>query len=547
MKHLVDAIIMNCSGILEIDLKRDRYRTCKEYAPLRQIIPPEGSYKDLCQKVLFADTLDRKDLPPDYMPFVELGAASADYYSCYVPLRSGGEKHDLLFSFFPDNKNGFAYLLIREHLPGFSETTSSRAKEYAYDANFLYSMVVDLDDGICRSVRVPELDFRNTGVSVHYKDWSSRILPAIREEYREAFSKYTDPAYIRAELSEPGDIITFDIQMTVLSGECIWTRHTISRTPAEAGTHFQFLYTVQNIDRDKKEVATQINQIEERSKYDTLTQAYTRKQIEELLKKAAADPSGSVCSLICFNLKNLEDIYASYFHQVTDQILATFSAFLKRVLPKDVLIGRYMMASFICICPDTTLEGAEALANMVLSRHQTVHYTPVSGLGLAIGVAELIPGEKVGPLLQRIDKTIISALEKAGDSIVTERDLRADAFARNSDAILNKIESELHRNYAENLTLKELADRYYMNSAYLGQLFARRHGISFNQYLRNIRMSHALFLLTHTDKFIYEIIEEVGFSNITYFNKHFTELYGMPPAKYRKLHAQKNKVTGEKI
>ena len=122
---------------------------------------------------------------------------------------------------------------------------------------------------------------------------------------------------------------------------------------------------------------------------------------------------------------------------------------------------------------------------------------------------------------------------------MTERDLRADAFARNSDAILNKIESELHRNYAENLTLKELADRYYMNSAYLGQLFARRHGISFNQYLRNIRMSHALFLLTHTDKFIYEIIEEVGFSNITYFNKHFTELYGMPPAKYRKLHSQK--------
>ena len=40
------------------------------------------------------------------------------------------------------------------------------------------------------------------------------------------------------------------------------------------------------------------------------------------------------------------------------------------------------------------------------------------------------------------------------------------------------VEKEIKENYAANLTLKGLSEKYYVNSAYLGQLFRKKYGLS---------------------------------------------------------------------
>ena len=95
-------------------------------------------------------------------------------------------------------------------------------------------------------------------------------------------------------------------------------------------------------------------------------------------------------------------------------------------------------------------------------------------------------------------------------------------------------EEEIKKNYASNLTLKDLSEKYYVNSAYLGQLFRKKYGCSFKDYLNKKRIEEAARLLRKTDMKIYEVAEAVGYKDADYFVNKFIEAMGCTPTKYKK-------------
>ncbi len=103
-----------------------------------------------------------------------------------------------------------------------------------------------------------------------------------------------------------------------------------------------------------------------------------------------------------------------------------------------------------------------------------------------------------------------------------------------SRGVLGDIEREVREHYAENLTLKELSEKYFVNSAYLGQVFRKQYGQSFKDYLNNYRMNQAAVKLLRTDDKIYQIAEEVGYHDVNYFVNRFIAAKGCTPAKFRK-------------
>ena len=103
-----------------------------------------------------------------------------------------------------------------------------------------------------------------------------------------------------------------------------------------------------------------------------------------------------------------------------------------------------------------------------------------------------------------------------------------------SGGVLQDIEKEIHNNYAENLSLRELGKKYYLNSSYLGQVFRKKYGQSFKDYLTMYRINEAAGLLLKTDKKINIIAEEVGYKDSDYFIRKFIEIKGCTPSKYRK-------------
>lgn len=102
------------------------------------------------------------------------------------------------------------------------------------------------------------------------------------------------------------------------------------------------------------------------------------------------------------------------------------------------------------------------------------------------------------------------------------------------NGVLAKIEKEIKINYAQNLTLKNLGGKYYVNSAYLGQLFRKKFGLSFKDYLINYRMEKAAEILIRTDKKTINVAEEVGYCDVDYFVNRFVLAKGCTPAKFRK-------------
>ncbi|MCR4923041.1 MAG: response regulator [Lachnospiraceae bacterium] len=104
-----------------------------------------------------------------------------------------------------------------------------------------------------------------------------------------------------------------------------------------------------------------------------------------------------------------------------------------------------------------------------------------------------------------------------------------------SRGTLADIEKEVRKNYMNNLTLKELGDKYYVNSAYLGQLFHKKYGCSFKDYLNNYRIEQAVSLLLKNDMKTYEIAEAVGYKDVDYFVNKFIAVKGCTPAKFKKM------------
>ncbi len=100
--------------------------------------------------------------------------------------------------------------------------------------------------------------------------------------------------------------------------------------------------------------------------------------------------------------------------------------------------------------------------------------------------------------------------------------------------ILGMVEREVAENYMTNISLKQLGERFYINSAYLGQLFKKHYGMSFKDYLNMVRINNSVELLAHTDMKVYEISAAVGYQSVDYFVNKFVAQRGHTPAKFRK-------------
>jgi len=98
---------------------------------------------------------------------------------------------------------------------------------------------------------------------------------------------------------------------------------------------------------------------------------------------------------------------------------------------------------------------------------------------------------------------------------------------------IRHIKAYIDEHFRENISLKSIAARFYINPVYLGQLFKKTYGIYFNDYLLRLRVEEAKKLLRQTDLRIYEIADRVGFSNADYFVTQFEKIEHMTPTEYR--------------
>ncbi len=106
-------------------------------------------------------------------------------------------------------------------------------------------------------------------------------------------------------------------------------------------------------------------------------------------------------------------------------------------------------------------------------------------------------------------------------------------------ARMNRVSHYLYENYAEKLTLQEIADREHLSIYHLSHVIKQSTGLSFKELLGFIRVEESEKLLLGTDMSVNAISDEVGFSATRYYIEHFKKWFGEGPATYRKEYEAK--------
>lgn len=90
---------------------------------------------------------------------------------------------------------------------------------------------------------------------------------------------------------------------------------------------------------------------------------------------------------------------------------------------------------------------------------------------------------------------------------------------------------ELH--YSESMTVAEMADIAGFSESHFMRFFKDTFGVSFVTYLNDYRLSMAARLLLATEDTILDISQQVGFENLSHFNRKFKAKYNKTPKEYR--------------
>ena len=92
----------------------------------------------------------------------------------------------------------------------------------------------------------------------------------------------------------------------------------------------------------------------------------------------------------------------------------------------------------------------------------------------------------------------------------------------------------IHREMANSeLNVNYCAYKLNVTPNYLSNRFSRDMQQSFSLYLNNLRMEKAKELLGNLSLKVYEIADQVGFSDVAYFNRVFKDKYNITPKQYR--------------
>lgn len=90
----------------------------------------------------------------------------------------------------------------------------------------------------------------------------------------------------------------------------------------------------------------------------------------------------------------------------------------------------------------------------------------------------------------------------------------------------------LNENYEKDISLKKVSEKFHMNSSYISQLIKAEMGLSYTQYVTELRIEKAKQLLKNSHLSLLEISEAVGFNDYFYFIKKFKKEVGVTPGKY---------------
>ena len=127
--------------------------------------------------------------------------------------------------------------------------------------------------------------------------------------------------------------------------------------------------------------------------------------------------------------------------------------------------------------------------------------------------------------------------------MVKTADIQGNEEGDRYEERLAQINNYINLNYDQPISMKDLSEKLYLSNGYLSRFFKKNYGMSFANYLTNVRVLHAVDELLYTDVPVTRIAYDCGFTSAALFNKVFKKIHGVTPTEFRKRANIKDKET----
>jgi two-component system, response regulator YesN len=124
---------------------------------------------------------------------------------------------------------------------------------------------------------------------------------------------------------------------------------------------------------------------------------------------------------------------------------------------------------------------------------------------------------------------VLNAPPKGIENALRER---RHPSALSDDPVLRRIEVYLAGNFAADISLSDVAARAFLSPVYFSKYFKDKTGVTFSDYLSQLRVNRAIELLRENRLKIREIGDRVGYPNPRYFSRVFKRRTGYSPREY---------------
>jgi two-component system response regulator YesN len=106
-------------------------------------------------------------------------------------------------------------------------------------------------------------------------------------------------------------------------------------------------------------------------------------------------------------------------------------------------------------------------------------------------------------------------------------------FSNHGNELVSKAKDYIQAHYNKQITLESICAHISISKNYFSSLFKKETGMNVWDYLTIVRIEYAKKLLVKTTLKNYEIAEQIGYENPSYFTKMFKKLTGSLPHEYR--------------
>ena len=125
-------------------------------------------------------------------------------------------------------------------------------------------------------------------------------------------------------------------------------------------------------------------------------------------------------------------------------------------------------------------------------------------------------------------------IDLSAESILLYSFSRFSALTKKGNPLVNKIIELSEENFKSNeFSINSIAEELGYNSKYISHIFKEKTGVTYSEYLRDLRIKYAISLFDHGLDSVKNVAVLSGFSDPLYFSTVFKKCIGVTPKEYK--------------